>query len=172
MGSVWIVCTNKKEGWVDLMGEWRRASRLVSVRVERKRARKKARPLVFRRHAASTPQKGEEAGDAQISATVLQTSSTRCRWPSSFSISFHPIHIHTSTHPLPQNVRAYLLHQLLHGAGGADALQEHADEVLVAVQVQQLAHHLRRLGRRHALHVHLDVLLSLLLDGWVWWGWR
>mmetsp|Transcript_20370 Transcript_20370/g.72036 ORF Transcript_20370/g.72036 Transcript_20370/m.72036 type:complete len:1359 (-) Transcript_20370:1324-5400(-) len=56
--------------------------------------------------------------------------------------------------------RLDLLDERADGALRAHAGDERLDEVLVAVEVEQAADDLRRLGRRHLLHVHLDELLE------------
>mmetsp|Transcript_32990 Transcript_32990/g.72639 ORF Transcript_32990/g.72639 Transcript_32990/m.72639 type:complete len:441 (-) Transcript_32990:1736-3058(-) len=62
----------------------------------------------------------------------------------------------------PEAVAALgLLHQLCYGAQLAHGVHERSEELLVALQVQQLAHHLGGLLRGHFLHVHLDVLLQV-----------
>mmetsp|Transcript_36899 Transcript_36899/g.63698 ORF Transcript_36899/g.63698 Transcript_36899/m.63698 type:complete len:837 (-) Transcript_36899:351-2861(-) len=54
-----------------------------------------------------------------------------------------------------------LLHELSHGAELAHRVHQRAQKLLIALQVQQLAHDLRGLLGGNLLHVHLDVLLQV-----------
>mmetsp|Transcript_10294 Transcript_10294/g.24654 ORF Transcript_10294/g.24654 Transcript_10294/m.24654 type:complete len:368 (+) Transcript_10294:2459-3562(+) len=71
---------------------------------------------------------------------------------------------HALLQPLLQQAQAaarlHLLHQGADGALQPHRRDESLDEVLLAVEVQQAADHLRRLLRRHLLNVHLNELLQ------------
>mmetsp|Transcript_3295 Transcript_3295/g.10326 ORF Transcript_3295/g.10326 Transcript_3295/m.10326 type:complete len:1450 (+) Transcript_3295:864-5213(+) len=58
----------------------------------------------------------------------------------------------------------HLLHQRLHRARAAHRVQQPAHELLLRVQVQQLAHHLGRLVGRHLLHVHRHVARHVVAE--------